>query len=100
MWFVGDNFTAKSFKGHFKRNNPTWKHFIKENYEFAAFCNSVYSSANVNMLARKQNAFASALSSEKKEKIPNYVVIVLDDDLISFLNFEDEGVVTLLGNLG
>ena len=77
------------------RNNE--KHYIKENFEFSAFCNSRFASANVNMIARIQNAFASALSSEKKGKLPNYVVVVLDDDLISFFDFQEEGVATLLG---
>ena len=49
------------------------------------------------MLTRIQNAFASALSSEKKGRLPTYVVVVLDDDFISFLGFEQERVTTLLG---
>ena len=89
---------VKSFRGHFLKNNPDWGHFIKENYEFAPFCNSRFSSANVNMLARIQNAFATGLSSEKKGKLPDYVIIVLDEDLISFLEFEKEGLATLLGS--
>ena len=99
IWFIGDNFTAWTYRAHFKKSNPdSWNHYIKEHYEFAAFCNSRYASANVNLLARIQNAFAAALSSEKKGKLPNYVLLVLDDDLISFLDFEHEGVVTQLGS--
>ena len=96
VWFVGDNFAAKTFQAHCMKNS--YKHFTKDNYEYSAFCNSKFASSKTNMLARVQNAFAAALSSDKKGKLPKYVVIVLDEDLITFLDFEHEGVATLLGS--
>ena len=96
LWFIGDNFTAKSYRAHFKLN--TKQHFIKQNFEFTAYVNSKFSNSNGNMLARLQNTFASALNQSKKCNLPNYVIIVLDDDLITYLNFNKEGAATLMGS--
>ena len=96
LWFVGDNFMAKSYRTHFKRNTSSQR-FIKDNFEPTPFVNSRFSSSNTNMLSRIQNTFAAALNQMKKMNLPRYVVIVLDDDLITFLNFKDEGAATLLG---
>ena len=94
LWFIGDNFTAKSYRAHFKLNAK--QHFIMQNFEFTAFVNSKFSSSNGNMLARLQNTFASALNQSKKSMLPKYVVIVLDNDLITYLNFNKEGAATLM----
>ena len=40
---------------------------------------------------------ASALNKNKNNALPKYVLIVLDDDLITFLDFKETGVATLLG---
>ena len=51
-----------------------------------------------NMLARLQNSFAAGLNQTKKEALlPRYIIIVLDDDLITFLDYSKEGTTTLLG---
>ena len=52
----------------------------------------------MNMLARIQNAVANGLNSKtcKTGHVPNYMVVVLDDDLISYL--DHKGVATLFGN--
>ena len=63
-----------------------------------AFCNSKYASSNQNMLSRIQNTFAVALNQTKKGGIlPRYVIVVLDDDLIMYLDFKKDGAATLLG---
>ena len=102
VWFLGDNFLTKSFRSHYKLFSPSnQKHFVKENFEFAAVCNSSFSSANTNMLARIQNAFVSKLNSKPYTAgcRPAYVIVVLDDDLIVYLNHKSsDGVATLFGN--
>ena len=41
----------------------------------------------------------NALNSRKDGLLPKYIVIVLDDDLITHLNFnEEDGTATLLGS--
>ena len=94
--FIGDNFTTGTFCNYFKRSPVQF--FIKDHYEFPAFCSSRGSSSMANMLARLQNSFAAGLNQTKEEAmLPRYIIIVLDDDLITFLDYSKEGATTLLG---
>ena len=98
IWFLGDNFLAKSYRNHFRNYNPRSEHYIKRQYDFTAFCNSKFSSSNGNMLARLQNAFVSALNGSKHGIFPKYIIVILDDDLISYLECKtSDGVATLYG---
>ena len=99
LWVLGDNFTARSFRSHYKNQIPTRcnTHFIKENYEYMAHCSSRWSSTNENMLSRIRNSLVSGLNQQKTGLLPKYIIVVLDDDLITFLNFKEEGMATLLG---
>ena len=99
LWFLGDNFLARSFRGHYKKQMPlgTSKHHIKENYEFPPHCSSRWSSANENMILRIRNSLVTGLNQQKNGILPKYIVVVLDDDLITFLDFKHDGVATLLG---
>ena len=50
------------------------------------------------MLARIQNAFVNALNATKSGKFPKHVVIVFDDDLISYLDYKHSNeIASLLG---
>ena len=117
LWIVGDNFVAKSYRKHFKNmvlakkedtsdaatsQSGDDEYFIKQTFEVQAFCNSRYSSSQQNLLARLQNSMALGINStnvlDKGCRLPKYVIVVLDDDLISFLQFNKEGAATLLGS--
>ena len=103
VWFLGDNFLARSFRNHYRKqtppsSGPVTEHFIKENFEFGAHCSSRWSSANENMLQRIRNSLVTALNQEKSGVFPKFIIVVLDDDLITFLDFKHEGVATLLGS--
>ena len=99
--FIGDNFMARTYRTHFKKQNPTGADafFIKENYEFAGFCNSHFHGSQTNILARLQNTMVAAINSSKNGMLPKYFIIVLDEDLVSFLdcNTQIEGITTILG---
>ena len=95
LWILGDNFTAKSYRSHFKSRNAN--HYIKKNYEVTAFCNSKFASSNTNMLSRLQNTLATGLNKTKNGILPKYILVILDDDLITYLDYKREGVATLLG---
>ena len=100
LWIIGDNFAAESFRNHFKKYDPpgSRKHYIKENFKYQPFLNSRYSSPNTNMLARIRNCFAVALNSAKDGLFPHYILVVLDDDLISYLDCKvADGVASLFG---
>ena len=96
---------AKSYRNHFKKTVPgqvdsDTSFYIKKWFEFTAHCNSKYASSEVNMLARLQNTLATALNQKvvKEGTLPKYILIILDDDLITYLDFAGEGVATLLGS--
>ena len=69
--------------------------FMKNAFDFKPFCNSRFNSATANMLVRLQNTFASAMN--KNPLLPKYVLVVLDDDLITYMNYKGTGVAVLLG---
>ena len=99
LWFLGDNFTAKSYRAHFKkRDDQVAQHYIKANYDSIAFCNSRFASKNTNMISRLQNTFAHGLNHCKNGFLPLYVIVVLDDDMITYLNYQHDGAATLLGS--
>ena len=104
LWFIGDNFVATSYRNHFKKYNPERdedKHFIKRNYKFTAFCNSRFASSQSNILARLQNSFAMAVNSNKKSGLmAKYIIVVLDDDLVTYLGATDDqsNLATLFGS--
>ena len=99
LWFLGDNFMARSFRNHYKRRDPgkDKAHYVKNNFEFMAHCGSRWSSSNENMLSRLRSSLASGINQQKSGLLPKYIVVVLDDDLITFLDFKEEGIATLLG---
>ena len=49
------------------------------------------------MLSRIYNSLAGAINKTKSGILHRYVIVVLDDDLISYFNFAQEGLATLLG---
>ena len=92
VWLVGDNFMAKSFCNHFKKIGD---YHMKTHFDAYPHCSSKYSSSDTNMLNRIKNSFANTVGAHGK--LPKFVVIILDMDLFDFLQFEGQGVVTLLG---
>ena len=99
VWIIRDNFMAKTFRAHFKKYEPPEPFFIKEEYEFYPYCNSCFACAQENILVRLQNSFANGLNSAKVKAggLPKYILVVLDEDLVEFMQFQEEGIATLLG---
>ena len=101
LWLIGDNFGAKSYR-NFKLveqgKELDERFYIKDNFEYLEFFNSRYSSTNTNMLSRLQTTMATAINKCKDHLLPKYIIVVLDDDLISFLDFKHDGAATLLGS--
>ena len=98
VWFLGDNFAAKSYRPHFKKKaGPEGRlHYIKEFYDYIPYVNSKFASSNTNMLSRLQNSLATGFNRMKNGILPRYIIVVLDDDLITYLDYKCEGVATLL----
>ena len=93
---VGDNFCSISYRKHFLLRQDNEKGFIKDRFEFKPYCNSCYNSATANMLVRLQNTFTRALN--ENNSMPKFILVILDDDLIQYLNFKEAGASQLLGS--
>ena len=92
---------AKLYRGHYRNYNPTGghEHYIKKYFEYTAYCKSRFDSVNTNMLTRLQSALAMGLNSSKHGTFPKYIVVLLDNDLISHLNCKSsDGVDVLYGS--
>ena len=86
---------ARSYRTHY-RLVEDGDFYIKKQFEFTGFRGSRFSSNVENMLVRIQNTFASSLN--KCKYLPKYMVVVPDDDLITYLGCKNEdGIATLLG---
>ena len=94
VWILGDNFLAETYRKFFKKNNSS-EFYLKQQFEVVPFCSSKYSERNSNTLSRIVNSFMQALNS--KFHLPQYIVVLLDDDLIEQLQYRKIGAASLLG---
>ena len=94
VWFMGDNFVASTYREHFLLRKQ--KSYIKESFEPDVFCNSRFNSSMKNILVRIQNSFASALN--KSLWMPKYIIVILDDDLHSYLDCSLPGATEIMAS--
>ena len=86
------------FRKNFKKviaSNPADEFFLKLHYNVTPFCSSRYNDKNSNMLSRIQHSFATALNS--KSHLPAYILLILDVDLVDFLQYTRINAASLLG---
>ena len=95
LWLVGDNFMVSSFHTSFLRNVEA-SLYLRSEFQIEPFCSSRFNDNNKNLLSRIQVTLANAITKEKL--LPQYIVMVLDDDLIQHLDFRNVGVSMMLGH--
>ena len=93
LWLVGDNFMAETYRNHFKKLDGEW--FMKENFEVFPFCSSKCSDNNANMLSHITNSLVFALN--KHYKLPCFIIVIMDNDLVWYLQYEDDGATRMVG---
>ena len=93
VWIVGDNFLAETYRKCFKKSSHDF--YLKACFEVLPFCSNKYSDKNSNLISRIVNSFVLALST--KHYLPDYVIVLLDDDLIEHLQFKNFKAASLLG---
>ena len=69
---------------------------MKEAFEVTSFCSSKYSDKNQNVISRLINTVAAAINKEKS--LPKFILLFLDDELIKYINYTNQGVAELLRN--
>ena len=95
IWFIGDEFTSRSFESYFKdrpgSSNPADSDcYCASNFDVSSFYANKFTSNNPNMVSRVINQMHKAITDEKL--FPKWVVIVLDDDLIRYINEEGKNL--------
>ena len=93
LWFLGDNFLAETFQKYFKKSSHDY--YIKENFEVVPFCSSHFSDRNSNALSRLLNSFVQAMNG--KFYLPDYIIIMINNDLIDYLQYTRFKVASLYG---
>ena len=97
MWIVGDNFLARTFREGVKLRN-TDELFMKTHFKVEPVGSSRFSSSNTNMLSRIENSLAKQLNDNNTELLPEYIIVVLDVDLIQFLGYDLAGFAEMMGD--
>ena len=96
VWLLGDNFMAKSYQSHFKKNEIPDMH-LKVEYDYYPYCESKYSNKEMNMLCRIKASLARAIG--ERVKMPKFIIFILDDDIMRYLNYLEDGIATLYGGI-
>ena len=88
----------RSFKQYYKdRNHQEFGGYLKDNFTIQAFLSDKYISNNQNMVSRFQHCFAKGI--QDNILLPKYLVIVPDDDLIHYFNYDGQGLTKPYGRL-
>ena len=85
---------ASTYRNCFKKADDDF--FMKENFEPIPFCSSKFCSNNTNMLSHIQGTLVNAINVHIR--LPEFIVFILDADLIDFLQFCKPGVSSMLGD--
>ena len=94
VWIIGDNFVASSYRNHFKK--VSGEHlYTKKYFQVEAYCSSRFSDSNGNMISWLQISMAQAIN--KSTYLPDYIIIVLEDDIIEYLEYRNYGVSAMYG---
>ena len=87
---------VSTYRVNFKKAKDT-PFYIKEQFEVTPYCNSRYNSNDHNMLSRLQNTLATAIN--ESQRLPKFIICVLNNDLINFLKFNNIGMSPLIGEM-
>ena len=90
VWFVGDSFITRSYQKYYReKEHSSYAGYVKENFQITGYrsMSDRYTSMNPNLIGRMQNCLVLAIQEEVL--LPKMVVMVLDEDLIQFLDLKE-----------
>ena len=93
VWILGDNFVAETYRPYFKLVNEDF--YMKKNFEVLSFCSSKHNDKNTNLISTVQISLATAMNA--KTYLPQFILIVLDDDIIKTVCYETEKLCAVYG---
>ena len=89
IWFMGDQFCFSSFqRNYYQRDAGALKFYVKEHMDVAAYFKNGSDVLNPNITSRFRGMMVEGIKEQKT--FPRLIMIVPDDDIISFLNFESK----------
>ena len=86
IWFIGDDFLDSSFGKYFQLQ--VHDGYVNTHYEVKAY--SGYKRWNRSYVVRIRNCFAKAVNDNKV--LPRYVVVIIDNEIISSVGYDRFGV--------
>ena len=97
VWIVGDTFISTTVQQYFL-DNPFADSYARTNMEVLTVNTKTIMGQRVdNPLSRVYNNLVSAM--KKQATLPKLMVIVLEDDIIRYANYNDFGVTALYGRV-
>ena len=86
IWFLGDEFCDKTYHQYFKGNEKSQCNtYTFTKYEVRDFISSQYKSNIRSLLGRLVNSLYKGLN--KHSALPRLIVVILDDDLVSSIDY-------------
>ena len=87
---------AETFREYCNIPSRTKQFYMLDQFEVSAICNSRHNSSDENLLSRFRNTLVTAIN--EKVRLPKYILIVLDDDLLKFLDYYNVGSAGMYGD--
>ena len=97
VWFVGDQFVFDSYEKYYKQRASDQKLYVQEHYEISAFNNDGFNCLDRNIVSRLRNKLAMAINDQVI--LPKFIIVVPDDDIISFIQHQKFGFSEAMGRL-
>ena len=100
LGLIGDDFLTKA-SGHLMNQSAVqesvqeYEYFMKDNFQIKIFSGSSLE-LNKSIMGRTLNQLVNVIKERKK--FPKVIVMVLDDDLLGYIN-QDEGISEILGQI-
>ena len=96
IWFIGDAFIRETVSNLLSNTSS----YTKTNFEATAFCASrstVTTSSIKNPIARIHNALVAGM--QRSATLPKMIIIILEDDILSYLDHNDYGATEMYGKI-
>ena len=98
IWFISDAFAFTSFEQHFKdREAETASGYVHNTFDIKGFFTNKFTHYDQNAVSRICNTLITAL--QEKIKLPKWIIIVMDDDLIKYIDVDSKDIAEVLSRL-
>ena len=105
LWIIGDQFCGSSCLPFFMNSPASQSSYIKSNFEVSVFFNTDYMKTSTfvhntdikNRIARLHNTVVKAMRT--RGILPKFIIFLLEDDIIDYLNYNDYGVSEMYGRI-